>query len=29
VGQTRACVTSVVDRGDGGELKTLFYELGC
>jgi type II secretory pathway component PulK len=29
VGDTRACVTSVVDRGDGGELKTLFYELGC
>jgi hypothetical protein len=29
VGDTRACVHSVVDRGDGGELKTLFYELGC
>jgi hypothetical protein len=28
VGDTRACVHSVVDRGDG-DLKTLFYELGC
>jgi len=28
VGETRACVHAVVDRGDG-EMKTLFYELGC
>ena len=30
IGETRACVHSVVDRsGGGGEMKTLFYELGC
>jgi type II secretory pathway component PulK len=29
VGETRACVHSVIDRGTGGETKTLFYELGC
>jgi type II secretory pathway component PulK len=29
VGETRACVHSVVDRGTGAEMKTLFYELGC
>lgn len=29
VGETRACVKSVVDRGEGGALKTLYYELGC
>ncbi len=29
IGETRACVQSVVDRGEGNELKTLFYELGC
>ncbi len=29
VGETRACVHSVIDRGKGGETKTLFYELGC
>jgi type II secretory pathway component PulK len=29
VGDTRACVHEIVDRGDGAELRTLFYELGC
>jgi type II secretory pathway component PulK len=29
IGEARACVKSVVDRGNGGELKTLYYELGC
>jgi type II secretory pathway component PulK len=29
VGETRACVHSVVDRGAGAEPKTLYYELGC
>jgi type II secretory pathway component PulK len=29
VGETRACVHTVIDRGAGSELKTLFYELGC
>jgi len=29
VGETRACVRTVVDRGQGGEMKTLYYELGC
>jgi type II secretory pathway component PulK len=29
IGDTRACVHSVVDRGNGAEVKTLFYELGC
>jgi len=29
VGETRACVTSVVDRGDGAEPKTLYFRLGC
>jgi len=28
VGDTRACVRSVIDRGTG-DPKTLFYELGC
>ncbi len=27
--ETRACVTSVVDRGDGSEPKTLYFRLGC
>ncbi|HTO09765.1 MAG TPA: type II secretion system minor pseudopilin GspK [Myxococcota bacterium] len=29
IGETRACVHSVIDRGTGADLKTLFYELGC
>ena len=29
VGETRACVSTVVDRGDGAETKTLYYRLGC
>jgi type II secretory pathway component PulK len=29
VGETRACVSSVVDRGDGAEPKTLYFRLGC
>ncbi len=29
VGETRACVGTVVDRGDGSEPKTLYYKLGC
>jgi type II secretory pathway component PulK len=29
VGETRACVSSVVDRGEGGEPKTLYFKLGC
>jgi len=29
VGETRACVRAVVDRGTGSEIKTLYYELGC
>lgn len=29
VGEAHACVKTVVDRGDGGDLKTLYYELGC
>lgn len=29
IGETRACVSSVVDRGDGSEPKTLYYRLGC
>ena len=29
VGETRACVRAVVDRGTGAEVKTLYYELGC
>jgi type II secretory pathway component PulK len=29
VGETRACVHAVVDRGTGSEMKTLYYELGC
>lgn len=29
VGDTRACVHSVIDRGTGAEPKTLYYELGC
>ena len=29
VGETRACVHAVVDRGTGAEIKTLYYELGC
>jgi type II secretory pathway component PulK len=30
IGETRACVSSVVDRGDGGtEVQTLYYKLGC
>ena len=29
VGETRACVSSVIDRGDGAEPKTLYYRLGC
>lgn len=29
IGEARACVKSVVDRGKGGKLKTLFFELGC
>ena len=28
VGDTRACVHSVIDRG-AGDPKTLYYELGC
>jgi type II secretory pathway component PulK len=29
VGDTRACVHSVIDRGTGAEPKILYYELGC
>jgi type II secretory pathway component PulK len=29
VGETRACVHSVIDRGASGGPKTLYYELGC
>jgi len=29
IGETRACVRAVVDRGTGAEMKTLYYELGC
>ena len=29
VGDTRACVRTVIDRGTGAEPKTLYYELGC
>ena len=29
VGETRACVKAVVDRGTGAEMKTLYFELGC
>jgi type II secretory pathway component PulK len=29
VGETRACVHSVIDRGSNGQAKTLYYELGC
>ncbi len=29
VGETRACVSSVVDRGDGSAPKTLYFRLGC
>ena len=29
VGETRACVHSVIDRGKGSDVKTLYYELGC
>ncbi len=29
VGETRACVSTVVDRGDGSEPQTLYYRLGC
>ena len=29
VGETRACVHSVIDRGSNGGAKTLYYELGC
>jgi len=29
VGETRACVHSVVDRGKGNDVKTLFFALGC
>jgi len=29
IGETRACVSSVVDRGDGSEPLTLYYRLGC
>jgi len=29
VGETRACVSSVVDRGNGAEPTTLYYRLGC
>jgi type II secretory pathway component PulK len=29
VGDTRACVHSVIDRSTGGEPTTLYYELGC
>lgn len=29
VGETRACVQAVIDRGDGSEPKLLYYELGC
>jgi type II secretory pathway component PulK len=28
-GEARACVHSVVDRGEGGQPVTLYYELGC
>jgi hypothetical protein len=27
VGETRACVSTVVDRG--AEMKALYYRLGC
>jgi hypothetical protein len=29
VGETRACVSTVVDRGSGAEPKTLYFRLGC
>jgi len=30
VGETRACVSTVVDRGENGsEMKALYYRLGC
>jgi len=29
VGEARACVSSVVDRGNAAEPKTLYYKLGC
>jgi type II secretory pathway component PulK len=29
IGETRACVHAVIDRGTGAEPKTLYYELGC
>jgi type II secretory pathway component PulK len=29
VGETRACVHSVIDRGKGSDVTTLAYELGC
>jgi type II secretory pathway component PulK len=29
VAETRACVSTVVDRGNGAEPKTLYYRLGC
>ena len=29
VGDTRACVHSVIDRGKGSDVVTLAYELGC
>jgi len=29
IGEARACVRTVVDRGESGEPKTLYYELGC
>jgi type II secretory pathway component PulK len=29
VGETRACVSTVVDRGDGSEPKALYFRLGC
>lgn len=28
-GEARACVHSVIDRGEGGEPVTLYYQLGC
>jgi type II secretory pathway component PulK len=29
IGETRACVRTVIDRGTGSDVKTLYYELGC
>jgi len=29
IGETRACVSTVVDRGAADGPKTLYYKLGC